>query len=182
MYRDRTLVPTEAVRLAALGALMEGPRRYGELAEEIRFFTARVVGPSLDLLGSSLELLRIEGLAEDTGRGGGDADGSARELAATDAGRDAFHALMDASVRAPLNDISRLVLFLKLRFLPLLDAEAQEDQLDMIADLVRTERARLDELAAQYGDRPLAPWLAFEIEQADRRLAWLEARMDELSA
>ncbi len=178
MYRDRSLVPTEAVRLAALGGLMEGRRRYDDLAEEIRFFTARVVGPSLDLLGSSLELLLIEGLAEETGGGG---SGSAtREIAITESGHRAFHQLMAALVRAPLNDISRLVLILKLRFLPLLGAESQEDQLDMIADLVRTERARLDELAHEYSERPMAEWLAFDIEQADRRLAWLEARMDAL--
>lgn len=176
MYRDRSLTPTEAVRLAALGGLMERPRRYGELAEEIRFFTARVVGPSLDLLGSSLELLLIEGLAEETGGGAAEA----REIAVTDAGRRAFHQLMDAVVRAPLNDVSRLVLLLKLRFVVLLDPETQEDQLDMIADLVRTQRARYAELAAEYADRPMAEWLAFDIEQADKRLAWLEARMDEL--
>lgn len=173
MYRDRSLTPTEAVRLAALGGLMERPRRYGELAEEIRFFTARVVGPSLDLLGSSLELLLIEGLAEETG-------GEAREIAITDAGRRAFHQLMDAVVRAPLNDVSRLVLLLKLRFVVLLDGETKEDQLDMIADLVRTQRARYAELAAEYADRPMAEWLAFDLEQAEKRLAWLEAWMDAL--
>jgi hypothetical protein len=178
MYRDRSLVPTEAIRLAALGGLMEGARRYDDLGEEIRFFTARVVGPSLDLLGSSLELLLIEGLAEETG---GSGSGSAnREIAITDGGRRSFRQLMDAVVRAPLNDISRLVLILKLRFLPLLDAEAQEDQLDMISDLVRTERARIGELAKEYAERPMAEWLVFDIEQADRRLAWLEARMDAL--
>ncbi|MEQ8603481.1 MAG: hypothetical protein RIB45_09180 [Marivibrio sp.] len=177
MFRDRSLTPTEAVRLAALGGLMERPRRYGELAEEIRFFTARVVGPSLDLLGSSLELLLIEGLAEETGAGGAAED---REFAVTDAGRRNFHQLMDAVLRAPLNDMSRLVLLLKMRFLVLLDPEAQEDQLDMIADLVRTERARLDELAKEYADRPMAEWLAFDVEQADKRLAWLEAQMDAL--
>lgn len=177
MYRDRSLVPTEAVRLAALGGLMEGPRGYGELGQEIRFFTARVVGPSLDLLGSSLELLLIEGLAETVSGAEGSDE---REIAVTDAGRRAFHLLMGALLRAPLNDVSRLVLLLKLRFLPLLDAEAQEDQLDMIADLVRTERARLDELAREYAGRPMAEWAAFDIDQADKRLAWLEARMDAL--
>ncbi|MBP5856818.1 hypothetical protein KAJ83_07345 [Marivibrio halodurans] len=179
MYRDRSLVPTEAVRLAALGGLMEGGRHYDALADEIRFFTARVVGPSLDLLGSSLELLLIEGLAEETGGAG--SGSPSREIAITDAGCRTFHQLMAAAVRAPLNDISRLVLLLKLRFLPLQDAETQEEQLDMIADLVRTERARIAELATEYETRPMAEWLAFDIEQADRRLAWLEARMDALA-
>ena len=53
MYRDNTLIPTEAVRLAALGSLAEGDKQYAELASEIRYFVARITGPSLDLLGSS---------------------------------------------------------------------------------------------------------------------------------
>ncbi|MCK5621032.1 MAG: hypothetical protein KAJ11_01985, partial [Alphaproteobacteria bacterium] len=64
MYRDNTLIPAEAVRLAALGGLADGDKSYGDLAREIRFFVARIVGPSLDLLGTSLELLRLEGLIE----------------------------------------------------------------------------------------------------------------------
>ncbi|MCG8548344.1 MAG: hypothetical protein MJE12_29445, partial [Alphaproteobacteria bacterium] len=51
MYRDNTLIPTEAVRLAALGSLMEGERRYADLASEVRNFVGRIAGPSLDLLG-----------------------------------------------------------------------------------------------------------------------------------
>ena len=63
MFKDHTLLPAEAVRLAALGLLAEEPRRYGDLATEIRHFIALAVGPSLDLMGSSIELLRYEGLA-----------------------------------------------------------------------------------------------------------------------
>ena len=32
MYRDNTLIPTEAIRLAALGTLAMRPMRYGDLA------------------------------------------------------------------------------------------------------------------------------------------------------
>ena len=63
MYRDNTLIPTEAIRLAALGSLAEGDKQYADLASEIRYFVARIAGPSLDLLGTSLELLQYEGLA-----------------------------------------------------------------------------------------------------------------------
>ena len=37
----------------ALGLLAEAPRAYGDLAGEIRYFTSSIVGPSLDLMGSS---------------------------------------------------------------------------------------------------------------------------------
>ena len=36
VYKDNSLIPTEAVRLAALGLLTEGPRSYAELADEVR--------------------------------------------------------------------------------------------------------------------------------------------------
>ena len=32
MYRDKSLVPTQAIRLTVLGSLALGARRYGELA------------------------------------------------------------------------------------------------------------------------------------------------------
>ena len=49
MYKDNSLIPTEAVRLAALGLLTEAPRSYAALADEVRHFTSRIVGPSLDV-------------------------------------------------------------------------------------------------------------------------------------
>ncbi len=45
MYRDDTLIPSEAVRLCALGILMLGRRRYAGLAREVRHFTSRIAGP-----------------------------------------------------------------------------------------------------------------------------------------
>jgi DNA-binding HxlR family transcriptional regulator len=179
MFRDRTLVPGEAVRLLALGALMEKDHRYGELATEIRFFTQRIVGPSLDLLGSSLELLRLEGLSEAIEEPGPDEQ---TLLRITPQGRDMFNALMMAQLRAPVNDVGRLVLLLKLRFLEFLSDESQEDLLDLLGEIVRTERGRAAELAAEYADRPLAGWLAFDVAQADQRIAWLDAALDELDA
>ena len=67
MYRDNTLIPSEAVRLLALGLLADGEKRYGELAREVRYFTSHVVGPSLDLVAPPLELLKVEGLIEAVG-------------------------------------------------------------------------------------------------------------------
>ena len=73
MYRDNTLIPTETIRLAALGTLMERDVRYSDLASEIRYFVGRIIGPSLDRLGTSLELLTSEGLIEVIGGEDGEA-------------------------------------------------------------------------------------------------------------
>jgi len=54
MYRDNSLIPLEAMRIAALGALADKPMRYAEIAADVRRFTSRIVGPSLELMGSSV--------------------------------------------------------------------------------------------------------------------------------
>ena len=64
MFADNTLTPREAVRLCALGTLERHPMRYGELAGSVRHFISRVAGPQIDLMGTSIELLRHEGLVE----------------------------------------------------------------------------------------------------------------------
>ena len=74
MYRDNSLIPKEAIRMAALGALVNGERSYIDVSTEVRQFSARIVGPSLDLLGTSIELLRLEGLIEVVDNCGGDGE------------------------------------------------------------------------------------------------------------
>jgi len=176
MFRDRSLVPAEAVRLLALGALIERNRRYDELATEIRFFTQRIVGPSLDLLGSSLELLRIEGLADESA---GTVKDGGQILSITENGRSVFLALMDSQLRAPINDVGRFVLLLKLRFLEHLPAEQQEDQLDLIGDVIQTERARAEDLLKEYGDGPMADWLRIEVETLNARFEWVQEKLSD---
>ncbi len=171
MLRDNSLIPIEAVRLCALGRLMQGDLRYAALAGEVRHFTSRLVGPSLDLLGTSIELLRLEGLVEAVGGRGMEDDALLR---ITPAGREAFRALMRARVRAPGGDVGRLVLALKLRFLDLLSAEDRAEQVELMADAHRQERARLADLRRHAADGPLAQWLDLEIAQIDQRLAWIE--------
>lgn len=167
MFRDNSLIPSEAVRLAALGLLAEGPRHYGDLAAEIRHFTSRIAGPSLDLMGTSLELLRFEGLivaaepSEDA------------LLSLTPAGRTTLQALLQAHLRAPLGDYNRLVLLLKLRFIHLLpDAERQE-QMALIAESMQGELARLEDLRLHHAGRPgpFRDWLDQDIAALKARLA-----------
>lgn len=173
MYRDNSLIPIEAVRLCALGRLVQGNLRYAELAGEVRHFTSRMMGPSLDLLGTSIELLRLEGLVEAKDGKGMEDDAT---LAITEAGRAAFRELMRAHVRAPGSDVGKLVLALKLRFLHLLAPEDRREQMDQMAELYQGEKARLADLRRglekNESSEHLAKWLDLEIEQIDQRLAW----------
>lgn len=170
MYRDNTLIPTEAIRLAALGALIEGDCRYADLASEIRNFVGRVAGPSLDLLGTSLEVMGYEGLAvmeDEDGPGGA-------LLRITNEGRSQFVTLMTSGIRAPVNDVSKLVIALKMRFLDLLDEEDRLDQIDLMREMSEGEAARLRDLRAQGNNAGFSDWLAFEIGQLENRIAWLD--------
>jgi DNA-binding PadR family transcriptional regulator len=174
MFRDNSLIPAEAVRLAALGLLAEAPRRYGELALEIRHFTSHVVGPSLDLMGTSLELLRYEGLVAAVD-GEGMADNAVLQL--TERGRSALENLLRAQLRAPVNDLNRLALLLKLRFLHHLAAAEQQAQLALMAESLQSEQARLEELVRRHGTPGLlAEWLARDIAMVSERISWLRDR------
>lgn len=167
MFRDKTLIPTEAIRMLALGLLAERPRRYAELAQELRRFTGLVLGPSLDMLAPSLELLRFEGLAAAEG------DGADAMLTIAEKGRDELVSLLRANVRAPVNDTNRLVIALKFRFLHMLVPAERQAQRALLADLYQTERGRLEELRAQ-GGGAFAAWLDHEIALIDERIAWLD--------
>lgn len=175
MFRDNSLIPTEALRLAMLGFLAEGPKRYADLAATVRRFASRMAGPSLDLLAPSLELLRFEGLVAPI-------DGESMEdnpvLRLTDAGRAALDGLLSANMKPLVNDLNKLVVALKLRFLHLLAREDQLVQLEMLEDLYRNERARLVDLKANEEaaiiDGLLPAWLDQEIAQAEARIAWCQ--------
>lgn len=167
MFRDKTLIPTEAIRVLALGLIADRPRRYAELAQELRRFIGLVLGPSLDMLAPSLELLRFEGLAAANG------NGADSELVITNAGRAELMSLLRANVRAPINDTNRLVIALKFKFLHLLPADEQKTQLALLADLYETERGRLEELRAKDGDATFAAWLDHEIALMGERIRWL---------
>lgn len=182
MYRDKSLLPTQAIRLAVLGSLGRGARRYAELATETRHFTGAIVGPSLDLLGTSIELLRFEGLIVPTDGGQGMADNATMQL--TEAGTAGLHDLLIAPLRAPLNDMGRLILALKLRFLDLLPAADQAQQAELMIDLADSEVARLTDLVARTAGEPgqLGSWLALDLAQARARLAWFEALRVSLAA
>lgn len=172
MFADNTLTPREAVRLCALGTIAQGDLRYSELAASVRHFIGRLTGPSLDLLGSSVELLRYEGLVQPV-----DGDGMEDDalLTITETGREAFRALMVAPLR-PASDLSKLITALKFRFLHLLPAKDREEQVDLLMDTSETGLARLLDLRQHVEGDPgyMASWLDEEILRAEQRLDWLE--------
>lgn len=177
MYKDNSLIPSESIRLAALGILAQAPRPYAQLASEVRHFSGRIVGPSLDLMGPSLELLRVEGLVEAEGAGGDNA-----LLRITDAGRAELRRLLTANLRGPIGEMNKLIIALKMRFLHLLDRADQQMQAEILIDVCEQELARLTDLRRHHADEPghLIPWLDHDIAEVEGRLAWFRALHDRL--
>ncbi len=173
MFADQTLTPKEAVRFCALGLIADAPMRYSDLARGVREFCARVMGPSLDLMGTSIELLKYEGLVSPV-----DGEGMADDalVAITGNGRTALRTLLTARLRSG-SDITKLVVALKMRFLHLLSDSEKRAQLDMLIDAAETDLVRLEDLAAASSDEngEFQRWLGFEIEQTRQRLSWLES-------
>jgi len=181
MYRDNTLIPSEAVRLLALGLLAEGDKRYDALASEVRYFISHVVGPSLELMAPPLELLKVEGLIDAV-----DSVGSADDqvlLQISPAGRAELTRLLTANLRAPVNDINKLILALKMRFLHLLDVAEQRLQVEVLIEMSERELARLTELRDKHAREPgfLAPWLDHDIVEITTRLDWFHELDSRLS-
>ena len=177
-FKDQALIPQQAVRLCALGLLAEGERKFGELATEVRRFVSRMLGPSLDILGTSIEGLRYEGLIEGVGPRAAPGQSLTADsvVRLTAAGRARLHALLRSRVRTPLTDLSKLVIALKLRFMDLLPAAERVEEFDRLAAATEQEIARLRDLAAQDGGGPFADWLRQDIAQAEQRLAWYRER------
>jgi len=175
MFADNTLTPREAIRLCALGtlALADDPLRYSELASAIRHFTSRITGPSLDIMGTSIELLKFEGLVEPIDGVGMEDDATLRLTAK---GEDEMTALMTSRIRSAGGEVNKLITTLKLRFLHLLDTQAQREQIDLLIENCDTELARLDDLRAHHADDAghLAQWLDHDIAQLEAHLDWLE--------
>jgi DNA-binding PadR family transcriptional regulator len=173
MYRDNTLIPSEAIRLLALGLLADGEKQYAELAREVRYFTSHVVGPSLDLVAPPLELLKIEGLIEAVE--GAETTDDNLLLRITDVGRSELTRLLTANLRAPYTDINKLILALKMRFLHILDPAEQRLQVEVLVEMSERELARLTELRDHHTQEQsghMAGWLEHDVAEVATRLAW----------
>lgn len=173
MFSDNSLLPKETIRLAALGILSECPLAYADLANAVRQFVGRIAGPSLELTGPSIEMLRYEALVEPVN------DDKDPPLALTAEGRTELLTLLQATVRPPMTDMSKLVIALKMRFLPLLSTDERRDQVDLLIDACELELARLSDLSDPTSDDPyFQDWLTHDISLVDSRLAWLHAFHD----
>jgi hypothetical protein len=180
-FKDQSLIPQGAVRLCTLGLLMERERRFGDLAVEVRRFVSRMLGPSLDILGTSIEALRYQGMIAPEGARASPGQSLTGDtlLRITDAGRASFLELMTTPVRAPMTDLSKLIVALKLRFLAVLDTAEQRAQLEQLMEVSEQELARLRDLHTQHdvaGDL-LGDWLAQDITQTERRIDWYRERI-----
>ncbi len=173
MYKDLSLLPREAIRLAALGTLAAGPMSYAQVASEVRQFIGRLTGPSPELMGASIELLRYEGLAR--AQDGSDESAPETVLEITEEGTAELLELLSAPVRPPSTDTGRLIVALKFRFLHLLDEAARGDQIAMMIEACDGELARLTDLRTRHAEDAghLTDWLDFEIRQVEERLDWL---------
>lgn len=175
MYADNTLTPKEAVRLCALGTLALSPKplAYSVLAHDARHFMSRVTGPSLELMGTSLELLKFEGLIAPIS-GQGMEDDAPMEL--TSKGREELQTLLTARVRADSSDLNKLIITLKFRFLHLLSIEEQCNQVDSLVDAAQAELARLGDLRDNHAEENthLIDWLDHDLDLIEKRVDWLE--------
>ena len=178
MYADNTLTPKEAARLCALGTLADGPRTYEDLAGSVRHFLDRVQGPILDVMGSSIELLKYEGLVNfQSGKG------EQAVLAISEAGRAELETLLIADVRPGATDLNKLIVSLKFRFLHLLDCDDQYSQVDILIDTAESELIRLIDLRDHHDQDKghLVQWIDMEIEVLKRRIDWLFAFKDQMT-
>ena len=77
-------------------------------------------------------------------------------------------------MRPPLTDMSKLVIALKMRFLPLLDVDERRDQVDLLIDACEIELARLNDLSDPKSEKQFfQDWLSHDIDLAEKRLTWL---------
>ena len=162
--------------MAALGALIERARSYDDIANEVRSFISRIVGPSLELMGTSIELLKLEGLIE-TVNDNDKADSSLLQL--SPAGLQELKEYLRSNLKSRGSELNKLVIALKLRFIDILDDDERRDQLLAIRDMYHNEKRRLEDLKNQ------TTWLTgfllesieLELFVVNKRIEWCDQRI-----
>ena len=175
MQRDRALIPVEGLRLAALGILSrQGPMAYARLATMVRLFATSYGASPVDVMSSSIELLRFEGLIE---IGEHEEDAGSAPVALTARGRVELERLMIAPVKVA-GAYAKLLVALKIRFFHLLGDEEKKLLAEVLGDALRGERARLVNLRRHMEgeDAGFLAWLDRDLARVADELA----RLDEL--
>ena len=175
MQRDHTLAPVEGLRLAALGFLARsGPMTYAALATEVRLFATSYGASPVDVMSSSIELLRFEGFVTIGGETGEPGEAI---VTLTGEGRAELQRLLRAPVRLA-GGWARLLTALKMRFLHMLDDEQRAVQAELLADALQGELARLEALRRRMADEDpdFVAWMDRDIERVAAELAWFSAR------
>ncbi len=171
MFADDTLTPKEAARLCSLGTLATvKSMTYAELASSVRYFQDRIQGPSLDVLGSSIELLRYEGLVDERECEEGPI------LNITRKGQSELRVLLTARMRPGATDLNKLIIALKFRFLHLLEPKEQKFQIEIMLETVEIEIARLQDLRDTHEKDVgyILNWLDQELATLSVQARWLE--------
>jgi hypothetical protein len=177
MYSDNTLTPRETIRLCALGILAGGQldslneMKYDELVEAVRHFVSRVTGPSLDLMGDSIELLKFEELIKEDQN----TDPSNPNLLITENGISVMRELLNSNIRSGHNELNQLVVALKFHFFHHLNIDEQLEQIDIMRETSEAELARFEDLYSHQEHHPehLIGWLEHEIKRLGMRIEWL---------
>jgi DNA-binding PadR family transcriptional regulator len=176
MYSDRTLLPKECLRLCALGtlALSDKPISYADLANSVRHFMSHIMGPSLDMMGSSLQLLKLEGLVKEDTENGAFSDA---QLSLTQSGHDKFIELMQGNLRDTSGELSRLIMALKMRFLHLLDDDIRIEQVEILQDVCELDLERVLALREEHADEAatFTGWLEMEVKRLEQKRDWLSS-------
>ncbi len=95
-------------------------------------------------------------------------------LRMTEAGRAELARLMTSNLRAPVSDINKLIITLKMRFLHLIEPAERRLQAESMIEMCERQLARMTELRGHHVDAPghLSAWLDHEIDQSRERLEW----------
>ena len=100
----------------------------------------------------------------------------------TPAGLAELKRLLAANLRGPMGEFNKLVIALKMRFLHLLDREAQLAQAELLIEVCERELTRLTDLRGHHAPEGgwLIAWLDHDIAQVEAQLAWLRALQAQL--
>ena len=162
--------------MAALGALIERERSYDDIANEVRSFISRIVGPSLELMGTSIELLKVEGLIEAVNDND---EGDTSLLRLSPAGLQELKEYLRSNLKSGGSELNKLVIALKLRFIDILNDDERRDQFLAIRDIYHNEKRRLEDLKKQ------TAWLTgfllesieLDLSVVNKRIEWCDQRI-----